>query len=399
MTHQRKMRAGLLAFLALLLLLAARPAAAEEFTWEIRVLNATEIDLSGGIGKGIAAEFAAVLEANPGLRLVHVNVGRGGLLKEAWAIADQIAQRKMDTYVPQPCAAACTIVVSGGVNRYLRKGAKLGYANYEIPEKGPMTAEQWQTLYKTVFPADFVAEALEARPDALWAPKPDELLAAGAITEIVSGDSFAASGLASGAADIEADLLDQRIFRVLKVREPEHFAKLVDKLQRGAAQGVPAEELRRAGLEWTSALRARYVPYAEDGAVLAYFHHVLVEVENVAATSKSGCVALLSGGQVAGAEKAIHLIPEELRRQESELMADVFETADPARPLPETARTDALFETVLTRMGPDAGLLDHVAEPDFDAETGCRVMVSLYRETLALPPADSAALLKSWYLQ
>jgi hypothetical protein len=393
--------AGLFPFFVLLLIqpFGMRAAMAEEFAWEIHVLNATEIELSGGIGKGIAAEFAKVVAANPGLRLVHVNVGRGGYLKEARALADMIARKKMDTYVPDPCAAACTIVVSGGVNRYLRAGAKLGYANYEVPPQGLLTPEQWQSLYKRVFPADFIERAVQASLDNIWTPSPDELLAAGAITGIVSGEQFAASPPPQSTGGIEQNLLSLRIFRVLKKLEPQQFAKIVQKLEQGVAQGVPVEELRRVGLEWTSALRGKYIPYADDTAVLALIQHLVAEADAIAAVDKVGCVAALSGGKVDGAEKAIHLIPAELRQQESELLANVLESADSARPLPEPVRTDALFETVLDRMGADAALLDRVAEPGFDPETGCRVVTGLYRQVLALPPAESAALLKSWYLQ
>lgn len=393
-------RRSLTAALGSLLLLATPVrAVAEEMPFEVRVLNATEVDLSGMIGKGLAAEFGKVLEANPGLRLVHVNVSRGGYVKEAWAVADLIARRQMDTFVPRPCAGACTIVVSGGVHRYLRSGAKLGYANYDVPGKGPLSAAEWQTLYRQAFPADFVAKASEASLTDLWTPGKEELLSSGAITEIVSGETFAASRIPASTAELEAQLLEDRLYRVVKQLEPEMFAQMVAKLQRGAEQGVPVVELRKVGLQWTQALRPKYMPYADDAAVLAIVRLVVAQAEAVAKVDQKLCVAIMSGGKVPGAENAISLVPADLRAPERDLLADVLESADPTRQLPTREYTDQLQELVFQRMGPDADVLDRLAEPDLDPAAGCRAAIALYRETLALPPADSAALIKSWYLQ
>lgn len=366
--------------------------------WTIRVLNAEEIDLAGMIGKGIAADFAHALEANPGLRMVHVNVGRGGLLKEAWKIADLIHQAGLDTYVPRNCGAACTIVVSGGINRYLRDGAKLGYTNYEIPQTGLLDVQHWQMLYKVQLLDDFAAKAVAMAPGKLWVPSNDELMASGAVTEIVNGEKFAASGVAIDAAGIEQDLLELRVFQVIKLREPEQFSALIDKLQHAAAQGMPVEQIRLTGINWLGGLRAKYVPYADDRAVNALIQHMLAAAESVAAQDQAACYAFLSGGAVPGAERAVALIPADLRRHEPDLLADIFESADPARPLPEKARTDALFEEIVKKMGPDGALLEQTADPNLAPETGCRVSLSLYRSTLTLPPDDSAAVFKSWYL-
>jgi hypothetical protein len=374
------------------------PLAAEEPAWTVRVINEREVDLSGGIDKGISTEFAKVVDANPSLHLVHVNVGGGGSVKEALILAEIIARLKMDTFVPRNCGGSCTIVAAAGVKRYLRSGVKLGYTNYEVPGKGFLDPATWQSLYKTPFPADFIAQGAAARLDQVWAPSPQELLAAGAVTEIVTGETFAASGVAVDAAGIEKDLLELRVFQVIKAREPAQFAALIDKLQGAVAKGMPVEQVRSVSLNWIGGLRAKYIPYADDQAVAAFIQLALDEAETVARQDLAACHAVLSGGAVPGAERAIALMPKELRQQEPAILADIFESADPARPLPDAAHTDALFDQVITRMGADGALLDQASDPSTSPEIGCRVSLSLYRALLTLLPEDSAALFKSWYL-
>ena len=65
--------------------------------WDIRLLSEREVDLSGMIGKGIGMALARTIDANPGLSLVHVNVGRGGSVKEALILAEVISGLKLDT--------------------------------------------------------------------------------------------------------------------------------------------------------------------------------------------------------------------------------------------------------------------------------------------------------------
>ncbi len=383
---------------ALWLVASIGNAAGQNADWSIHVLNEREIDLSGLMTKGIGVDFAKAVDANPGLKLVHVNVGRGGSVNEALVLAEVISRTKMDTYVPRNCGGSCTIVAAAGAQRYLRSGAKLGYGNYDVPGKGPLDPATWQSLYKTPFPADFVAKGVAARLDQIWVPTPQELLAAGAVTQIVTGEKFAASDMAIGAVGIENDLLKLRVFRVIKEREPAQFAALIDRFRTAAATGVPVEQLRIVGLNWLGGLRAKYVPHAEDQAVTAFIKLVLEEAESVARQDIAACHAVLSGGAVPGAEHAIALIPKKLREKESAILANIFESADPARPLPDPANTDALLEQIVARMGPDGDLLDQASDPSTPPEIGCRVSLSLYRALLTLPPKDSAALFKSWYL-
>lgn len=390
---------GLSFLTALWLVAGIVNAAGQNADWSIRVLNECEIDLSGFMTKGIGVDFAKAVDANPGLTLVHVNVGRGGSVKEALVLAEVISRLKMDTYVPRNCGGSCTIVAAAGVQRYLRNGAKLGYANYEVPEKGPLDAATWQSLYKTPFPANFVAQGVAARLDQIWVPTSQELLAAGAITQIVTGEKFTASDIAIDAAGVKNDLLKLRVFRVIREREPAQFAALIDRLQTAAATGVPVEQIRIIALNWLGGLRTKYVPYADDQGVIVLLRLVLEEAESVARQDVAACHAVLSGGAVPGAEHAIALIPKKLRENESAILADIFESADPARPLPDPARTESLLEQVVARMGADGDLLDQASDPSTPPEIGCRVSLSLYRALLTLPSKDAAALFKSWYLR
>lgn len=52
--------------------------------WDMRIARSgTELELTGGIGTGFTKDLAHILEVAPAIKLLHVNLGYGGLLTEA----------------------------------------------------------------------------------------------------------------------------------------------------------------------------------------------------------------------------------------------------------------------------------------------------------------------------
>jgi hypothetical protein len=383
-----------LALVAVKALLWCAPASAQEMSWTIHTLTAKEVELSGNIGKGIAAQFADVLKANPGLRIVHVNLGRGGFVKEAIALSDVIYRHRLDTYVPRACGPACSIVVSGGLRRYVHIGIPLGYANYSS-DQGQLTAAQWQALYKTRFSADFIKRAIEAQPKKPWVPTEQELLSGGAVTGIVNGAGFAKSSITFKAADIERELLSKRVFQVIRKLEPEKFTALVGSLENSVAGGMAVERITPAAAGWIEYYGKRYMVYADDQAIHAYIKAQLAEAEFLAANDAASCYAFMGGLDKTARERAKAMVPAELRTGTFDLLADVLESADPKRPPPDMARAKSLDQQVIAAMGADGPLLKQSTGPETPPEVGCRVFLGYYKGIAALPAQDAATIFKS----
>jgi membrane-bound ClpP family serine protease len=86
----------------------------------------TVLMVSGIIGHGAHREFqAALYSANPDLVVLD---GPGGILGEAFLIAEEVRRRGLSTLVApnQSCASACAIVFLSGRTKYMGKGAAVG---------------------------------------------------------------------------------------------------------------------------------------------------------------------------------------------------------------------------------------------------------------------------------
>ena len=161
--------------------------------WEVRVKSdGTEIEFSGGIGHGFAADLEAALAANPDVRLVHLNLGKGGLLAEADRAFRVIRKRGLPTYVAFECNSACTHVFLAGRQRFLEQGARLGFHAPSSPfslgrqSKSALEDERRFLVAAGVAPA-FAARAVGTPHDEMWFPTLEELVDGGVVTRVTPG--------------------------------------------------------------------------------------------------------------------------------------------------------------------------------------------------------------------
>ena len=151
------------------------------------------------------------LKTHKQITSVHLTSG-GGYYYPALEMARIIFDYGLDTHVVEYCESSCTIVMAGGVNRTMERGAKVGfhqffwsaesieeyYGENEKPNdwKGPFDMAEW--LYtdtqQEVFDrlthfmshgvtAEFAIETLRNRGDDLWYPTREELRAGNMLTE------------------------------------------------------------------------------------------------------------------------------------------------------------------------------------------------------------------------
>ncbi len=163
-------------------------------TWKTTVSDdGKEIEISGGISNGISKDFQSILNTSPNIKYVHVNLHKGGLIKEALKLQQIIRENRLSTYVSSECVSACTLVFLGGEKKYLRKFARIGFHAYSVP--GVHTDDMSFSDYKKDLlnlglTRRFVDRIFETPKEEMWFPDTDELLTANVIHQVVNGDEF-----------------------------------------------------------------------------------------------------------------------------------------------------------------------------------------------------------------
>jgi hypothetical protein len=102
------------------------------FTWETQTpiyINGDRLEIIGEIQYDIANKIITLLNENPQITVIGID-SNGGLTTEARKIASAIKLRSLNTYSPNVCLSACTIVFMAGKERYVGEGIHFAFHRY-----------------------------------------------------------------------------------------------------------------------------------------------------------------------------------------------------------------------------------------------------------------------------
>lgn len=147
------------------------------------------LHLRGELEVGVTRAVAEWLDANPQARGIILDSG-GGHIYEGRGLARVIRERGLATYTLIECASACATAFLAGRERILGRGARLGFHQYRAHTVIPafdIDAEQDKdrALFKAQGIApEFLDRIFAARPEEMWWPTVDELIAGGAVHRV-----------------------------------------------------------------------------------------------------------------------------------------------------------------------------------------------------------------------
>jgi len=150
------------------------------------------IVIEGGMNRGVAAAFNRVADANPHIDKVWLWSG-GGWTRSGFHLYRAIKKRGMDT-VAKSCQSACMTAFMGGESRVLVPGSRgLGFhqvnSDFGVDHYTRRTQNRTRHMFKKRGVEKwFIKKMYQARPQAMWYPPHEELLAAGVITHLLDAD-------------------------------------------------------------------------------------------------------------------------------------------------------------------------------------------------------------------
>src|SRR5262249_57665242 len=95
--------------------------------YTIRVMrNGSELEIAGGFKYGLANDVEKVMQASPGVNVVHLN-SIGGRVGEARRLARLIRAKGLTTYTSRQCLSACPIPLATPRESSIRAPAHLRF--------------------------------------------------------------------------------------------------------------------------------------------------------------------------------------------------------------------------------------------------------------------------------
>lgn len=368
----------------------------------IRVMrDGTEVEIVGGFKYGLTNDFMTIAKANPQIKVVHLD-SIGGRLGEGESLFKYIRERGLDTYVSSKCLSACTLAFAGGRQRFILKGAILGFHKGSFPGLGEGEFDVIQKdVFKTAgFKSDFVTRALSTPHKDMWQPDSATLLGANVVTRITDGNTFAASGFGGNLTKekIATDLVKVPIFRTIRVKFPDQFDAMVDQylesILKGKTQQETLEILRSKLLPFLISL----IPQADDDVLIDYNRVLIDQYSFLSTKNASACYFYASGTSPAANYSAE--FSNDLLQRELEVNERIVRTAT-TRPSTSPAVVNALFAK-LRKALMAKGLTDAdfrmLKSDNVDRSRHaqyCRASILFFRGISDLPFQESATVLRS----
>jgi hypothetical protein len=299
--------------------------------YQVRLLrDGTEIEVAGRIGFGLAKEVRRTLDANPEVRIVHLN-SPGGRVVEARALRDIIEARRLSTYTSSGCASACTLAYAAGRKRLVASNAQLGFHQYSFPGlrqsafEGEYDKDRRDWLSRG-FDREFIDRAFSTPSSRLWRPTHRELLQWGFITGYADDDEVAVSGLGpEQVSNIEAEISKIPMCAALKTYEPDVYARLVADFRAGLQQGASREEIKAKTTALFKTVYRKRLPHASDSAVRSFASLLLEQSATLSSIDPDLCYDFLYGG--GRAAEAEGRFPPALVEREGAVMTEIIRSS------------------------------------------------------------------------
>jgi hypothetical protein len=195
------------------------------------------------------------------------------------------------------------------------------------------------------------------------------------------------------------ELLAVPVYSVLEQYEPAVFEKLLAEYRRVVLDRSRLDSFTGAANELISTAATRHIAHASDAALLALMHDMLLKLQTLRAKSPDDCYRYLFP-KVSGPPDFERYFDRGSQQRTLGLMADVILTSaeDPV-PMPPPDRVQGLLGPIVDAMygeyGESTQVLSRAEEPGADRRVVCTVSVALYEKVMRLPPADSAAVIRS----
>jgi hypothetical protein len=379
---------------------------------ELHILrDGTELEYAGGITFGATEEVRKLLDADPAIRVIHLN-SPGGRVAEAREFRDLIHQRGLTTYAATICASACTIVFMGGNQRFIAPGAKLGFHRGSFPgatdEEIAQENDADRRELVALGVAPWFADRAYATPNnSMWWPTSGELTRAGVVTGIAGPSDFALSGIARNVTERNLDNGLQKIslYVAIKSADPEVYNKILTAMADALRLGKSEAELVAVARPYISTLSQKYLPVASDDAVIATAKLAIFEAEAIGSKSADACYNYFY--PQSGSEPVIlgeYLSADDQERDLSVTTAVIETGVSQPQRTPTKDQVTPLLNVVISRLlkrypSSDIAALDDAREAAANHQKACRMMDALFREVLTLPRTEATLLLRYLFAQ
>ena len=361
-----------------------------------------ELEITGGIDFGTAADFRNVLEASANVQTIDLS-SIGGRVAEAEQVRALIKARHLATYTNGYCASACTVIFGGGSPRYIGPNGKLGFHRYAFPglttqQDDDLNSQGQQELVSDGIDAGFANKVFTTASSSMWDPDHSILLSAGVVSQVVDGMQFsaAADGVAISEAQTDKELTTSPTFAALKRALPGDYARLVSSLTSGISQGKTLGDVMTPAHKLAVEAVAKYRSLAPNDVQVQVAALVAAEALSLSHDHPDVCLSMLNGP---ASVIYTNFLPQDLQAQDNTVTGAIIDggSSNPAADVLLQAAAEkeigALWARVrsegfdTTSVGSNTATLD-------EQKASCLAFSQFFLDVSRLPSSEAGALMR-----
>lgn len=282
--------------------------------------DGTILHLSGGLGFGVASDVKEMIEDNPNIEGIILD-SIGGRIIEGRKLSQIVLDNELDTYSIEGCYSACGTVFVSGKERYLARGANLGFHQYNAGEfEGsiPIDMATEQEFDLAIYRQKGISESFLKRlfrtdKDDMWYPTIPELMEAGVVHGVVEPSTLNPVVYTSaGESDIAKVVDEIPGFSVIKKYEPELYGKLIDEMKRSFDSGASIIEVQQKLGEYVQTVSVGALPKTSDEAILHFTRETVGVLKRLRDARPLNCMKYLLPEKFGALEITKYLSQEEM---------------------------------------------------------------------------------------
>ncbi len=368
------------------------------FSADKRVLR-----IEGTIAANFIDDFKAALARAPHLQQIDILSG-GGLVDDALEVAKIIRARELVVRVDDYCASACTLLWAASPERELGLRGSIGLHQTKMPGRVPREwresalaeadAQSRAILLRAGFGPALLSKRSNTPPTSMAWVDATELIDSGVSVRIVDAQGRratpAAIAMAGALHQMGASDASWRAYLAYAAKQPDQVLQRAPSIR----QALLAKD-KDIAVAWLvrlyDAMTAFAFGYASDADMIRWGQGIAALWDDAVSTQdKAKCNTLLDNGERPQSE--------ETRARIRGLLADLI--ASTATQAPQHAVSDVEERAARLRYNTTFwNALESAQQPiDWAAWSEpqrCKVSAQLYREALALPPAQAAQSLRA----
>lgn len=323
--------------------------------------NNTLIHLEGNLSNGTSNKVVHLLKKYPKIEGIMLD-SSGGSTYEGRALSKIISAYDINTYSSTVCYSAAATAFMGGKNRFLIRGANLGFHQPSLGSKKLADAktkkeEEKETLIfqQHGVKKEFTDKMFNTPPDDLYFPKYSELLKQGVVHKVIFYSEIIPEANQTGTNDFNDVSLNGAVFEIIRQYEPNTYKMIKELLNKEIKNGADKEYQEYIKASFKKRVTEQNLSRTSDEAIIRYIREKINNLKKIEVNESFICLKIICPEEYGYSNIFKYIKPNQILNVIDDVIIDAYKKHNPAI---DDKVAELLLKKLYNELGTDANNLN-----------------------------------------